>query len=378
MKKFSILLVIMVLAISCGPKQEKVKRTMEDGVEVVINHLEPYQMSGRNSFRLEEILKIDTEDEEISDFGIPDIYGFVVNSLGEIFILRSYIGEGDCIFKFDGNGKFIKSFGPQGQGPGEFQNPHHIALDKEDNILILDFGKRTLLKYDRDGVFRKDYRKKIGTSISSGPVANFLVLDKSLDPENGKLIYSSSLKLMDPDLEVLQAIDELKVEMTSPGKIRALEPLFYWSTSDEKIYVANEKRGYEIWAYDSSGKLFRKIRKENRQMPVSETYKKKFLKQIPEDMKDMLYFPEYYPPFQSLTAGDDETLLVSTYEEGENPGEFMCDIFNKDGVFTGRKSLNIWVWEGHLWAKMIADKFYSLQEKNNGYKALYVYRIIWE
>ena len=56
----------------------------------------------------------------------------------------------------------------------------------------------------------------------------------------------------------------------------------------------------------------------------------------------------------------------------------MCDIFNKEGAFTGRKSLNIWVWEGHLWAKMTADKFYSLQEKDSGYKALYLYRMIWE
>ena len=378
MKKYIHILFIFTLILSCGQNQDKVERIFEDGVEITVNNLEPYQIGDRSAFRLEEIFKIDTEDEEISNLGIPDIFGFEVNSLGEIFILRTITGEGNFIFKFDENGKYIKSFGPQGQGPGEFQNPHHIAMDKEDNILILDFGKRTLLKYDKDGIFRKDYKKWLGTSISSGPGANFLVLSKSLDQENGKLVHSSSLSLLNPDLEVLQAIDELKVEMTIPGKIRALEPLFYWSTSGENIYIANEKRGYEIGIYDSKGKPIRKIRKEFTQMPVSRNFKEKFLKQIPEDMRDMLYFPEYYPPYQSVTAGDDGTLLVMTYEEGKNPGEFMCDVFNESGVFIVRKSVNIWVWEGHLWAKMIGDKFYCLQEKENGYKELMVYKMKWE
>jgi hypothetical protein len=382
MKKVATLSIVISLVICCGPKQEKVERTIEDGVEVVINHLEPYQIGEKSMLRLEEILKIDTEDDNISNLGIPDIYGFVVNSLGEIFILRTVTGEGDCIFKFDENGKFIKSFGPQGQGPGEFQNPHHVALDNKENILVLDLGRQALLKFDKDGVFIETYRGIEGISVSSNPGANLLVLDKLLAPENGQPLYSSSLKLMNPDLEVLQVIDELKIEVMNAGKMRAIEPLFYWSTSDENIYVANGKRGYEIWVYDSNGKLIRKIRKEYRQTPVSETYKEKFLKRIPEGareaLRDTLYFPEYLPPFQSLTADDDGTLLVMTYEEGDRRGEFMCDIFNKDGVFIGRKSLNIWVWEGHLWARMSADKFYSLQEKANGYKALYVYRMSWE
>lgn len=382
MKKFVIPSIILIFFISCGPKEEKVERTIEDGVEVVINNLKPYQIDERSSLHLEEILRIDTEDDIISNLGIPDIYGFEVNSLGEIFILRSFSGEGDCIFKFDEKGKFVKSFGPQGQGPGEFQNPHHIALDKESNILIIDLGKQALIKYDRQGVFIDTYRDIEGISVSSGPGKNLVILDKSLVPENGKPLYSSSLKLLNPDLDVFHVIEELKIEMMKDGKIRAIEPLFYWSTSDKNIYVANEKRSYEIWVYDSENKPIRKLRKEYRQIPVSESYKEKILKQFPEGqrntMRDTLYFPEYYPPFQSLVAGDDETLLVMTYEKGNSPSEFMCDIFNEDGVFIGRKSLNIWVWEGHLWAKMMGDKFYCLQEKDSGYKALIVYRMSWE
>jgi len=377
MKKRVLLITILSLSIYCGPKQYEVERVIEDGVEVIINHLDPYQIGGVSSFSLEEIFKIDTEEDEIANLGILDILGFEVNSLGEIFILRTTKGKGDFIFKFDRSGKFVNSFGPQGEGPGEFQNPHHIALDSEDNIVIIDFGRPILLKYDKDGVFINDYEMLRGTRISSGPRANLLVLGISMDSEKGKAIYSSSLKLLNPDLEVLQIIDKFSFEM-SPGKFRATEPLFCWSASRDNIYVANEERGYEIWVYDFNGKLIRKIQKEYRQISVSENFKKKILNLFPENMRNIAYFPEFHPPFQSIVAGDDGKLLVSTFEEGKNPEEFMYDIFNEDGVFIGRKSLNIWIWEGHLWARIKSNKFYCLKEKESGYKELEVYKMKWE
>lgn len=377
MKKIFLLLTILSLSIYCGPKQDKVEKIMENGVEVVINHLGPYKIGDISSFTLEENFNIDTEKTEIANLGITDILGFEVNSKDEIFILRTIKGKGDFIFKFDRSGKFVKSFGPQGEGPGEFQNPHDIALDSEDNIMIIDFGRPILHQYSPDGVFINDYEMLRATRISSAPRGNLLVLETSMGSEKGKTIYSSSLKLLNPDLEVLKVIEKFSFEMR-PGKFRAIEPLFCWSSSGDNIFVANEERGYEIWVYDFRGKLIRKIKKEYRQIPVSENYKNKILKQFPENMRNMIYFPKFHPPFQSIAAGDDGKLLVSTFEEGKKPGEFMYDIFNKDGVFIGRKSLNIFVWEGHLWARIKANKFYCLKEKDTGYKALFVYNMKWE
>ncbi len=382
MKKTMYLILITLILSYCGTQQEKVDKIIEDGVEVVINHLEPYQIGNISSFTLEEILKIDTEEDKISNLGIADIFGFEVSSVGEIFILRAYKGEGDFIFKFDRDGEFVKSFGPQGQGPGEFQNPHHIALDSEDNIVIIDLARGPLLKYDKDGTFLDYYEMPGGDiRVTSGPRANLLVWGSLFNPDKEKALYSFKLKLLNPDLEVLQVIDKFSFRV-SPEKIRATEPLLCWSASHDNIYVANEERGYEIWVLDFKGKLIRKIQKEYRKIPVSENYKKKALHSFPEyareTMKDVLFFPAFHPPIQSIVAGDDGTLLVSTFEEGKNPGEFMFDIFNEKGVFIGRKSLNVWIWEGHLWAQIKADKLYCLKEKDSGYKELVVYNIKWE
>ena len=382
MKKFGILLYIVLFLLNCGPKQDKVERKVENGVEIVINHLEPYKIGSQNSLTLEEILTIDTEDDKIANLGIPDIFGFSVNSLGEIYILRAYKGEGDFIFKFNSIGEYEKPFGPQGQGPGELQNPHYIAIDHNDNIMISDINQQILRKYNKDGVFIGDFKIESGDiPVTLGPRANLLVKGDSYKSDKGRALNTYSLKLLNPDLEVLQVIDEFSFERRQ-DKAKATEPIVCWSVSHDNIYVVNENREYEIWVYDFKGKLIRKIQKQYKQIPISENFKKKTLKQFPESMrdqmKDMLYFPKFHPPIQNLVAGDDGLLLVSTFEEGENPEEFMFDIFNEEGVFIGRKSLNIWIWEGYIWARIKAGKFYVLREKESGYKELAVYNMIWK
>jgi len=68
-----------------------------------------------------------------------------------------------------------------------------------------------------------------------------------------------------------------------------------------------------------------------------------------------------------------------TYEEGENPGEKIFNIFDPDGVFIARKSLNIfWHQGGALYGKVKKNHLYCLREKENGFKELVSYKMKWE
>jgi hypothetical protein len=373
--KFSIVFCLLLTAY-CSPKQDKVEKKTENGVDVIINHLEPYHVGGAVNLALEELFRIDTENDEIGKLGLIDIRGFDVNSGGEIFVLKTEKGKGDFVYKFDRNGRFVNSFLPKGQGPGELELPNHIALDTEDHVLIYDGGRRMVVKYDQNGDFIKSYpltREEF--IITSGPREKLIVLENSFDGVNSKQLFF--LKVANLDLEGRKFIDQYSIEMRR-DKIRATEPLFCWSASRNNIYVANEDKGNEIWVYDFEGKLIRKIRKDYRKIPFSESDKKKILKPFPEALRKIAYFPEFHPPFQSLVAGEDGTLLVQTFEPGQSQGEFMFDIFNEEGVFVGRKSLNVYVWENHLWACMKGQKFYCLREKDSGYKELIVYNMNWE
>ena len=81
-----IFLFMIVLIISCGPKQEKIERYVKDGVEVIVNHLEPYRIEGEpNTLHLEEEFTIDTEKDYIAESGLVDIDNFDVDSKGNIY-----------------------------------------------------------------------------------------------------------------------------------------------------------------------------------------------------------------------------------------------------------------------------------------------------
>ena len=77
MRKLIYLLSILSILLCCQPKQDKVERYMEDGVEVIANHLEPYKIKGEpGSLHLEEEFIIDFEGDDIAEIGMVNIAGF--------------------------------------------------------------------------------------------------------------------------------------------------------------------------------------------------------------------------------------------------------------------------------------------------------------
>jgi hypothetical protein len=377
MKRREIGWILVLFSSCCGQPQDKIERIRVDGVDVVINHLVPYRTDGPSSLRLEEQFRLDTEDAEILRIGIPDILGFDVDPSGEIFILRSIAGGGDFIFKFDKDGNFVESFGRRGEGPGEIQRPRHIAVDGDDNILISDAGKALLSEYGPDGVFIGAEKWPKAGPFAAGPEGTLVFRETDMSFETGKPVYSASMKILDPGLSELAVVDKLKMEM-KPTEFRIIEPSLYWASSRDEIFVASEERGYEISVFDPSGKLIRKIRKEFKPMQVSAADKEKILKPMRADMRALAFFPESHPPLQALLAAEDGTLLVETSEPGDRPGEYVFDIFNPEGVFVGRTSLGVFLWENHLWARIKGDRLYALREKPNGFKELVVSRMTWK
>jgi len=110
MKKLIFLFLIISLFLYCGPKQEKIERVIEDGVEIIVNHIEPYRIKGEHtSLSLEKEFSIDTERDEMAELGLTDIGGFDVDSNGNIFLRDKPESHENHFFKFDIYGKFVTS-----------------------------------------------------------------------------------------------------------------------------------------------------------------------------------------------------------------------------------------------------------------------------
>ncbi len=377
----------LVLISSCTPKPEVPERVKEDGVEVVLNRIEPYTVKGEPStFTLEREFAIDTENDAIAELGLTDIgLYFDIDSEGNIY-LAGYKNTEGMIFKFDNEGNFIRYFLRKGQGPGELRGRNYVSLyitvDENDNVAVSDFGNK-LVVFTSEGEFIKESRidsRTICTSpLSNGNYLSYIsILERTSDYLN-----QNPLTLLDDQFEEIRELDKKMVPNPIVGKrLKASYHILSWSVSNRRIFSGFQERGYEIHVFDFDGNRVRKIKKEFQPVPVPEDYKTAFMEQfnapIFDDIRNKIYFPDAMPPFYSIFSNDEGRLFVMTYEEGENPGEYMYDIFDSEGVCIGRKSLEIYHDESGVYAKMKNDRFYCLKEKESGYKELVVSKVIWE
>jgi sugar lactone lactonase YvrE len=75
------------------------------------------------------------------------------DSQGNIYITDGYVNS--RVAKFDKNGDWSKSWGTKGTGAGQFNLPHSIAIDRQDNIYVGDRTNRRIQVFDTEGNFKR-------------------------------------------------------------------------------------------------------------------------------------------------------------------------------------------------------------------------------
>ena len=67
------------------------------------------------------------------------------------FISDGYINS--RVAKVDKDGNWLKSWGERGNGPGQFNTPHSIAVDANGNVYVSDRGNHRIQVFDGEGNF---------------------------------------------------------------------------------------------------------------------------------------------------------------------------------------------------------------------------------
>jgi len=117
------------------------------------------------------------------------------DSAGNIFVADGY--GNSRIAKFDKNGKYIKSWGSRGAEQGQFNIPHTIAIDAQNNIYVGDRENKRIQVFDTEGNFKTQYTNAgapYAICITPGP-RQFLYTSNSnpsTGMENGE-IYKMTL-----------------------------------------------------------------------------------------------------------------------------------------------------------------------------------------
>jgi 6-bladed beta-propeller protein len=90
------------------------------------------------------------------------------DSKGNTYITDGYINS--RVAKYDRSGDWVKQWGTKGSGPGQFDTPHSIAIDGNDNIYVGDRGNRRVQVFDTDGNFRRQWTVDVAPDFNTRAV----------------------------------------------------------------------------------------------------------------------------------------------------------------------------------------------------------------
>jgi len=84
----------------------------------------------------------------------------LVTPNGNVFVADGHGGNSNArIVKFDRDGKFIKTWGRKGSGPGEFDTPHGLILDPQGRLLVADRGNSRIQVFDQEGKYITEWKQ---------------------------------------------------------------------------------------------------------------------------------------------------------------------------------------------------------------------------
>ena len=78
---------------------------------------------------------------------------------GDVFVGEGHGGGNSRMFKFDKTGKFIKTWGKLGSGPGDFSQPHALAMNSQGRLFVADRSNNRVQVFDQEGAYIAEYKQ---------------------------------------------------------------------------------------------------------------------------------------------------------------------------------------------------------------------------
>jgi hypothetical protein len=380
MKGLWCLYLVFALVACSSEIPSQIDTVMEDGVEVVLNHIEPYRIKGETArLTIDRDFSIDFEREDLAEMGVSEILDYDVDSSGSIYCLCDA-----GVFKFAPNGNFLVKFSRKGQGPGELNYPTKCGVSGLDEFWVFDYSKRKFIHFDREGNFLKETDFKVQGN-TYGIQADYLneTTDMQLsappDMEEASPVYQLILQNTDSG-ETKTLPEQLEGESpTRNPRHNLLHERLLYQTAQGNIYVYSQQNPeFEINVYDFEGTPLKRVRKQYQKVKIDEEFKTRRMEWFKKHPMSRLhkmqgYFPEFYPPIKDFCVDSKGRLFVEPYEKGEDPDKVVVDVFNPEGVYIDRTSL-----AQSLSKRFKNERLYALHEKNSGFQELIVSILSWD
>lgn len=117
------------------------------------------------------VVKFSSDGKVLLTLGKPGVAGsgpghfnqpsdVVTGDDGAIFVADGHGGNTNArIVKFSPDGTFVKEWGRPGNGPGEFNTPHAIAIDSRGRLFVGDRANNRIQIFDQEGAFLEEWKQ---------------------------------------------------------------------------------------------------------------------------------------------------------------------------------------------------------------------------
>jgi hypothetical protein len=270
----------------------------------------------------------------------------IIDSEGNMLVLDSGYFR---IQKYDKEGKYLRTIGRQGQGPGEFERPSNLYLDNQDNLYVMD--SRHIDVFDKNGTFQRTF-KTTGYESHLGVMAggNIFAQIKTLE---SFIKGTDEITLISSEGEKNKTIVSFPLEYPPPINGAAIVSKFghpglsacflneefgvYGYSSEYKLFMANSlgEIAYTI-DKDEKGEIFTKKEKsELIDREMKQINQSGFVKDISRrKYQSVRKMPKYKPFFSSIIKDDKDRIYVRRFklptDEDETP---VFDVFNIEGYY---------------------------------------------
>ncbi|HPW17015.1 MAG TPA: 6-bladed beta-propeller [Candidatus Aminicenantes bacterium] len=275
----------------------------------------------------------------------------------------------ECHIKiFDRAGNHIKTFGRNGQGPGELEAPLSLSISNNNEIMVEDARIRRLHFFTLDG----DYKSSVSTAI------RFRMLKFNFDAHGNILCLNATNRATDILYEICLFDRQLNPIRTIASYIYPLSfssmhvftPMLHYSVYSDDSILYGFPDLYKLIIVDHYGHEVRSIEKEYSPIEVTAKELESFLKNFPSNAN--LRIPAFHNAYRYFTVDDKGRIFVQTWERSKNGRGYYQDIFDDTGEFIASIPLQV---DPVLWKK---NKLYTVEEDENGLQIMKRYKVLWQ
>ena len=355
-----LILTVMALLAAAAPAAAATwtgKEEVREGVRHVMNPAKA--MEEPTTVKLQELWRLGGESEDENEFfGL--IGRITADSKGNVYLLDSQLSE---VKIYSAEGKFVKTIGREGEGPGEFRRPGDMFLLPDGNVGVMQTVPGKIVKLSGDGTPAGDFPLPEPEGggfqvLRGGQLAGqnlalqrmIQVIDQSGgQPTKADLVFT--IDLVSKDGKLLSTMESKTSTLNFASSIITEETFDTfenrWTVGDDgKIYACPSRDNYLIKVWTPDGKLERVITREYAHYTRSadeKEYTRKiwsgFLKRVPNPD---LRISDNDKDISNVHVRDDGSIWVlSAHGARKQPAGSlgMFDVLDSEGRFVRQVTL---------------------------------------